>query len=283
VNDSEILFLTTAIGTRWLFYQQFFLAQSFPLAKKVLIDGNNRWDFNLGLECVWYDFVRVAIRFNDRYKYFVYIDEDCFIFNRIGIVDAIKKIECHKVSLIGPADVVSGVRNNNPYALNSFLLIGKIADLKDIWTKYDLTLSFNKLVESGHVPEQKMTHEAEPYYNFFWNYRFKHLKIGFLSTSMNSRLKCTQLLCENGQVFGFHMWLTRNWNDNLSFHGIPNIERYKMVKKYLDKKYATNLIKVIASISMVEYLPIFFSRFCRMKFSRLKKRTKIFIKKILFR
>lgn len=203
MNLESILFLTTTIGTRWVFYQQFLLKKFFPNAKRVLIDGNVRWDFNKELKCVWYDFIFIALKNKKKYKYFIHIDEDCFITNPNGIKEVIEYMDREGIDLMGPSEVIKRIRGENPYALNSFFMIGKIETLEKVMREYQINLKFSSLNLECDIDEYKK--EYEPYYDFFWNYYKKGYKISFLSTDFDEEYRCTSLLDNKGTPFGFHM------------------------------------------------------------------------------
>ncbi|MFT3738851.1 MAG: hypothetical protein QM786_08835 [Breznakibacter sp.] len=255
IDEKDILFLTPTIGSIWLFYQQYLIKKQFPQSQKILINGNHRWNFALGQKCVWYDFIWEAIRHKTTHKYFVHIDEDCFITNKQGIIECIERIEYLNASLIGPTDNMYPIRGANPNALNSFFMIGKISDLETIWNNFDINLQFKDLnLRLSNVPTHEI--ETEPYYNFFWNYLLKSYKIEHISAGYFEKYNSTTLHLNNGEPFCHHMWYTRYWYRKMKFVTLTHRERYMILKKDLDKTHQLNPFKLIKSISILQYLPI---------------------------
>lgn len=270
--DKQIAFLTTAIGTRWIFYQQYLLRRHFPGARRIIINGNVRWDFTKGLDCVWYDFVKQAVSFPDDVKYFIHIDEDCFITNPPAIYELISKMERDGISLMGPSEVIERVRGENPMALNSFFMLGKISDLKTVFSRYEIGLKFADL----HIPLspiEKIKVEYEPYYVFFWNYYLRGFKISFLPTGFHHEYHCTTLLGDSHSFWALHMWNTRHWSSSRDFCGLSNRVRYLMVRNYLVKKFDLTPFKLLASISIKDTVKILFGRFFSKNFYRMARRV----------
>lgn len=273
--EKKILFLTPTFGTRWLFYQQYLLNQFFPLSGKIIIDGNLRWDFTLGLECVWYDFIKKAIAHKNTYTYFVHMDEDCFITDPQGIIEAIESLERNEFDLIGPPDNIRNIRGENPKALNSFLMIGKIRSLEQVMAGYEIDLTFNELNIPIEPPIEAYKIEYEPYYEFFWNYYKKGFKIGFAKADFHDLYQCTTLLTDSGTVYGLHMWFTRSWYSKKKndYWGISEYERYKRVEKFLQQTFDLSFSDVVKAAPFKHtYIGLLYSRTVLKNVYRLKKR-----------
>ena len=273
-NSGNILFLTTTIGTKWIFYQQYLIKKFFPEAKHVLIDGNMGWDFDKGMDCVWYDFIKVALAHQSTHTYFIHIDEDCFITGPDGILEYIKRIEYGEADLIGPADVIPPIRTENPKALNSFFMIGKIRSLAAVVSEYEIDLTFRSLgMElSPSIEEYKI--EYEPYYDFFWNYYKQGYKIEFIQTGFHEEFKCTTLLDARQNTFALHMWFTRNWYSRSSLiYGVSNYTRYKTVGLYLKNKFSFSSITLLRSMDQwADYFQILYSRTVKKNIYRIRTR-----------
>ena len=269
--EKQIIFFTVAIGTRWIFYQQFLLNLHFPWARKIIINGNVRFDFSRGTDCVWYDFAKQSVSLPDKIKYFVCIDEDCFITNPAMIYDQIGKLERDNLSLIGPSEVIEKIRGENPMALNSFFMIGKISDLKTVFLQFDLNLRFKDL-NISLAPIEKEKIEYEPYYVFFWNYYQKGFKIDFLNTGFHQQYHCTTLLDDSNDIWALHMWLTRYWNRSIDFCGMPNRDRYLLVRSYLKEKFKFSWFDLLISVSITDCINIFFGRFITKNVNRLLRK-----------
>jgi hypothetical protein len=277
IKKSEILFLTTTIGTKWIFYQQFLLNKLFPESKRMLIDGNTGWDFNKGTDCVWYDFLKLAVAHKDKFKYFVHIDEDCFITDADGILEGIAILENENYDLIGPADVVPKIRGENPKALNSFFMIGKIETLDKVMAGYEIDLTFNELHITIDPPIEEYKKEYEPYYEFFWNYYKKGFKIANLATSFDEKYKCTGLLKRDGSVFGYHMWYTRDWGSNTPIFETTQYARYKKMGQYLKSTFHISGVSLFTSLPSdlkMKYFSITYSRLVTKNINRVVRRLK---------
>lgn len=270
-SNKEIAFFTTAIGTRWLFYQQYLLRTHYPGSQRYIINGNVRWDFDSGLDCVWYDFVNHAVAAPPEIKYFVCIDEDCFITRPAFIYELIDQLENEQVSLIGPPDVIDQIRGENPLALNSFFMIGKIVDLRTVFDHFDPTLAFKDLdVAKPFMKNQGG--EAEPYYPFFWNYYRQGLRITFLKSAFDPAFCCTALLDNTGNNWALHMWYTRQWSSRMDFCGRQNRKRYQVVGDYLKQQYEIRSMSLISSISPGDLVRLYIGRFFWKSLRRIKRR-----------
>ena len=271
IKDEKILFLTPTIGSIWLFYQQFLLNQLFPKSQRLLINGNNRWDFRLGKDCVWYDFIGEAVKYTSKVKYFVHIDEDCFLIDRQGIMDCIERMESEGAVLIGPTDNMWPIRGANPNALNSFFMLGRIDALRDIWQNFEVTLLFKDLkLPMPDVPEQEI--ETEPYYNFFWNYLKQGYKIAHMKAGYSEQFNSTILLNGLGGIFAHHMWYTRHWYRNEKFVSLTHRQRYLAVKRHLDTTYNINIFKLVKSMQLSRFSVILFDLLFTKNIRRLKRR-----------
>lgn len=80
VKESEIIFVTTSISTKWINYQQKILKDNFPESSFLVVDGTDRWP-NAWFK--WIDKIK-----NLQAKWYVHIDEDCFIENKGEVIQA---------------------------------------------------------------------------------------------------------------------------------------------------------------------------------------------------
>lgn len=236
-----------------------------------MVNGNRRWDFNLGQKCVWYDFIRVAIAHRQTHKYFVHIDEDCFMVNKMGIYDCIRQMEDEGTSLIGPTDNMWPIRGANPNAINSFFMIGKIDDFYKIWEDFDAKLKFVDLgLPMPNVPDAEL--ETEPYYNFFWNYIKQGFSISYKTAGYEERHNSTTLLAHDGSVFAYHMWYTRSWYRKMKFVTLTHRDRYILMKHDLDNWFCINPRKLLCAMSFKQYLPILYYAVIVKNFKRVIKK-----------
>lgn len=270
IKDTDIIFLTPTVGSIWLFYQQYLIKKFFPNSKRILINDNHRWDFNLGRECVWYDFIKKAQEVSSGEKYFVHIDEDCFLTNKEGVLDTLYKLENENAALIGPTDNMYPIRGGNPFALNSFFMAGKIPDLIDVWQSFEIQLRFNDLnLPTPNIPPEKI--EDEPYYNFFWNYLAQGKRISTVPTGYANKYNSTTLLANN-TTFAHHMWYTRKWYTKQIFVDLPHRIRYLRIKKDLDHLFGIKFQHLLLSIDYLQYIPIFLSGMITKNIRRIWKR-----------
>lgn len=275
ITDADILFFTTTIGTRWIFYQQYMLEKFFPQSKKVLIDGNQRWDFARGLDCIWYDFARVALENRSDYKYFIHIDEDCFVTDAVGVFEMLEKMESEGADLIGPSDHFYGIRGGNSDVINSFFMAGKISSLEHVIKNFNFSLTYRDIKPSLTTDVGEDLIEIEPYYNFFWNYLNSGFKITFINHEFDRKHLCTSLLNKDNSSFALHMWFTRKWNSKDIFHGITMHERYKRVEHYLNDRFHSSFFHVLKSNKQLgRILEIQYSRIVNKNISRIKRRIK---------
>jgi hypothetical protein len=152
----------------------------------------------------------------------VYIDEDCFIVDKLALLDLIKFVVENNVDCIGMPD--GGIiehRAHNPVSINQFFCI---LNLKKIREKYDI----NEVINTKYTNELKKYtpydilkseipicyDEFEPYYKlFFWmlknDFNFRYLN----AYSFSDDKTTTILKNHNGVDFAYHTWYARGWNN----------------------------------------------------------------------
>lgn len=250
VKDEQILFVTTSLYSPWLQYSHNLIKKFFPSSEHLVIDGTKNWPY------VWFSWIEVVKKF-DKIKYFIHIDEDCFLLNRESIIDLINNMESNGIDIIGPSDGYSHYRSANAIAMNSFFMIGKVSILENLDLNYiqfgydrdkgwvnNLGLSFKE----KYKEDFNYTHpvvsggcnyefEQEPYYAFFWKLKEDGCKFDYLYSHFNDEFKSTNLrLNSESNDFCIHMWYTRQWSEPFDVWGLPNNIRYERVKKYLDEQ-----------------------------------------------
>ena len=85
ILDSDIIFVTTTLNSKWLSYQSKIIKDLFPGSEHLIIDGSSNWPK------AWFSWVG-SIRGKD-VKWFVHLDEDCFVENKGEITRLIEKME----------------------------------------------------------------------------------------------------------------------------------------------------------------------------------------------
>jgi len=261
------------MGTRWLYIQQALLKQHFPGSLRRIINGNIRWNFDLDLNCVWYDFIKIALNQPSYVKYFVHVDEDCFILNPNIINNYIQVLEEDDIDLIGSSDVVSRIRGENPIAMNSFFMLGKISTLIKVMEDYDINLKFSDLGINLDSPIEDYKIEYEPYYDFYWNYLKKGFRFKYIPSNYNEDFSCTALLTTQGEVWAYHMWFTRIWRRRKDYlHGVSQYDRYKRMGIFLKNHIIKNKFDIYSSVSLGDSFKVQWSRFIIKNINRLYRR-----------
>lgn len=248
VKDEEILFITTSLYTQWLQYSHNCIKKNFPNSEHLVIDGTKNWPY------IWFAWIEAVKKF-ENIKYFIHIDEDCFLMDRESIVHIINNMETNGIDIVGPSDGFSHYRSANGVAMNSFLLIGKVDILKHInlngiQFKYDRDIgwmnSFGLSFKEEYLKDFNYTHpvvsggcnfkfEQEPYYAFFWQLKENGCKFEYLYNHFDENFKSSNLRMDiNSPDICIHMWYTRQWSDSFDVWGLPNNVRYERVKNYLD-------------------------------------------------
>lgn len=247
INEKEIVFVTTSLYTKWMKYQSDIIRQLFPESKQIIINGDRDWPKS------WFYWIDVVKKMKQ--TYYVHIDEDFFITSKTEFLKCIEKMENENLGLLGPPDGYHQFRQHNPVAFNSFLMFGRIADLKktdfsrlsftqngDQWNN-----SLNLYFKESYLSDYKydfVKHfgfqydNFEPYYVFMWTMKENGVKFGYLFPHYDDKMKTSNpRLAENSEDIGIHMWFTRKWHSDLDVLGLPNNVRYKMLEDLIRKQY----------------------------------------------
>lgn len=240
ILDTDIVFVTTSLSTKWEAYSAGQVKKYFPGSTHIHVDGRTGW-FD-----VWFEWIK---RLENRpEKYFIHLDEDCFILNRENVLEAIEL-------MVNEGSVVAGIQDSNFYwrdyssvCINPFFMIGKVREVVDACRRNYRHLVFSpKYVQkrSGSGSKGKLhgvfkATEFEPYYCFFYNlyecghhftflqthddYRFANSKGELPATT----LRLNESVKENTGDICVHMWYTRVWNN------AENIERYTKLEAFLN-------------------------------------------------
>ncbi len=112
IKDSEILFVTTTLYSKWLSYQSNIIKKLFPLSDYIIVDGRENWPNSW---FYWIDEVKKSDK-----KYYIHIDEDFFITSKDELMKSIQKMEDDNIDLLGCPDGYHHFRGANPVALNTF-------------------------------------------------------------------------------------------------------------------------------------------------------------------
>lgn len=253
ITDKDIVFVTTTLHTKWLGYQQQLLEKHFPNSDRVVVDGTN---FLRQWPNAWFWWIE-NIK-GRKEKWYIHVDEDFFLENSEEVYSLLEKMESEGYDLAGTSDGFSHFRGNNPVALNSFFMVGKVKDL-DLFNvdleqlrfmmdgnewKNNLGIQYEqKYSEDFKYPHNKASEQGwnsfdgEPYYLFFWLLKQNNKKFYYLYPFFDPRFKSTNpRILENSPDIGIHLWYTRLWNSPMDVHGMPNVERYLLLENYIQNK-----------------------------------------------
>jgi len=253
IKDTDIIFVTNSIFTKWIEFEKRILKHHFPESQHIIIDGTSNWPVSW---FYWIDIVKKSGA-----KWFIHIEEDCFIEDRNLILDAIRKLDSEEIDIMGTADGYTPYRGGNPLAMTPFFVIGRVESLKDInidtektrfhikpngdWgnnlglhykEEYakDFKYPYEKIGNDGNIGD----YDIEPFYIFFWLLREQNKKFHYFYPNFNDNLKSIDPSLDKGlPPMVTHMFYTRAWNSEMDVHGLPNRERYERLERYLKQKY----------------------------------------------
>lgn len=244
IKESDILFVTTTLYTKWLDYQSKIIKNLFPDSNHIVVDGRKDWPNS------WFYWIN-QIK-NSECKYFIHLDEDFFLTSKEELLKVIQKMDDENIDLMGVPDGLHHFRGANPIAINTFLMIGRVDKLKNLdlskiqfaYTQKGWMNNYNLIYKDSYKKDwnykftqhggSNFNFEQEPYYAFLWAMKDIGCKFEYLYPHFDERFKSTNpRLKEDSKDIGIHMWYTRQWNTNMDVWGLPNIERYKLVEKYL--------------------------------------------------
>lgn len=257
IKDEEIIFITTTLFSECLNLQQSQIKKFFPNSKSILVDGSDKLEWPNSM-FKWINSVKESSE-----KYFIVIDEDCFITNKEEILRTINLLD--QYDIIGCPDGYHPFRTCNPVVINPFLLFGKVSDIKekieiDFYNlKYKIK-SLPGLSKNGHHYEWtnsagiKYKHiykdtfiyphpilstfyfqdGKEPYYCLFWYLKEQGFNFGYLFPYMDKDLVTTNpKIDESSKEMAIHIWESRNMNNSNKLFGKTAKERFELTKNYL--------------------------------------------------
>lgn len=251
IRDEEIIFVTTTLHTKWLSYQKMIIKKLFPKSQHIIIDGRSDWPY------AWFYWMKEIKDIPG--KWFIHIDEDCFIESKNEIIKLIQKMESEGYTLSAVSDALHHYRGANKVAVNSFFMIGNKEDFMDVNFDY-MDIEFY-LTENGwrnskeilfnpekhsrgfNYPHEIMhnsenpNYEQEPYYALLWKLKEDGKKFYYLFPHFDERFKSTNpRINSDSPDIAIHMWYTRFWENPMDVHGLPNSERYRRIEQYLNNK-----------------------------------------------
>lgn len=247
VIENDLVFVTTTLNTKWLGHQASLLEEAFPKVRRIVVDGGQNWPNSW---FYWIDEVKAT-----RAKYYVHVDEDFFLESAEELTRCLDMLESGQADLIGPPDGYHHYRGANPVAINTFLMLGRVEDLRKVdlrqirfgWSErgwvnnYGLTYRERYGSDFDYPHRQQggsnLGFEQEPYYAFLWAMKEIGCRFGYLYPHFDERFKSTNPRIDEGSPdIGIHMWYTRQWDSDEDVHGMTNRQRYAEVEKYLESK-----------------------------------------------
>jgi hypothetical protein len=261
IEDKDIVFITSSLMTKWMNIQSKLIKHYFPNSRHIIINGSTN-EFISKWPNSWFYFLYELQKCDE--KFYVHIDEDFFLDSREELLKTFDKMEANNIDLMGVSDGNNHYRGANPVAINTFLMIGRVSDVKkidvdrlskakymygsqngvsgtwvnDLGIRYkeeyglDYKYDFTKFGGCNYKVEQ------EPYYSFLWTLKEMGCKFDYLFPYFDDRFKSTNpRLEENSNDIGYHMWYTRSWSSQMDVHGMRNMDRYNYIEKYISEKY----------------------------------------------
>lgn len=242
----KIVFVTTTLYTKWLGYQSEIIKKLFPESKHIIVDGRTNWPNS------WFCWIN-EVKKEDA-DYFVHIDEDFFITSKDEFMKVIYKMEEENIDLMGVPDGYHDFRGANPVAINTFLMYGKMSKLKEInldgiqfgWNENGWINNYNLMFKDEYKNGwnykfpvsggSNFNLQQEPYYAFLWKMKELGAKFDYLYPYFDNRFKSTNpRLTVDGVDIGVHAWYTRQWDQPMDVHGMPNNKRYELIEKYISE------------------------------------------------
>ena len=250
IKDQDILFVTTTLYTKWLGYQKQLIKKHFPESEHIVVDGRNNWPY------AWFHWLN-PLR-NTSAKWFVHLDEDCFLNSREELLKLIQKMEAEDITISAVSDGYHHYRGANPVAINSFFMVGNVDHFNDL--NFDIReVTFEHNVDGWRnnkgiiynadrhrsdfvYPHEIMgngencSYEQEPYYMILWMLKEKGRKFNYLYPHFDERFKSTNpRVDKDSDDIAIHMWYTRQWESPMMVHDTPNSFRYNAVEEYINK------------------------------------------------
>jgi hypothetical protein len=251
MEERDIVFATTTLFSDCLEVQRNIIKNMFPNSQHILIDGRDtvKWPNSM---FYWINLVKETDA-----KYFILIDEDCFLTDKEEILKTISLLD--EYDFIGCPDGYHPARTANPIVINPFLLFGRIDKLKmcqyDMSSlKYRTKFTYNNYwwqnsenIKYKHIYKSNFKYDhpiigdytfddgKEPFYPMFWNFLDLGFKLGYLFPYFDKELKSTlPKINEESNEMAIHIWESRNMDKDNKLFGTTTNERFEKVLKYLN-------------------------------------------------
>jgi hypothetical protein len=250
ILDKDIVFVTTTLNSKWLSYSQKLIKKYFPESEVLVVDGRSNWPY------AWFYWLEELK--NKKVKWFVHLDEDCFLSGKEELIKLLEKMESENYTISAVSDGYNHYRGANPVAINSFFMVGNVEhfnsinftlDGLQIWHEVNGWRNNRGIIydESKHKTDfnyihekiangENFTYEQEPYYMILWMLKEAGRKFYYLYPHFDERFKSTNpRIDKDSNDIAIHMWYTRQWNSDMDVWGLPNIERYNRIEKYINE------------------------------------------------
>lgn len=250
IKDQDILFVTTTLYTKWLGYQKQLIKKHFPESNHLVVDGRENWPY------AWFHWLHPLK--NTDAKWFVHLDEDCFLDSRDELLKLIQKMEDENITLSAVSDGYHHYRGANPVAINSFFMVGNVEHFNDLdfdvnkvkfthdvdgWRNsegvlYDAAKHRSDFVYPHEIMGngENCSYEQEPYYMILWMLKEKGRKFNYLYPHFDERFKSTNpRINHDTKDIAIHMWYTRQWESPMMVHDTPNSFRYNAIEEHIKK------------------------------------------------
>jgi hypothetical protein len=167
----------------------------------------------------------------------VYVDEDCFIVNPIALEALIEYFIDNNLDCIGmPDGGVVKMRYHSPVAINQFFCI---LNLKSIREKYNASeVESTRYTDdlAQYAPQHLMRFkyaydDFEDYYQLFLWMIKNNFRVYYLDAECSPLDgKTTILKNHNNEIFAYHTWYGRDWNNSHKARITNIIEHCKQLR-----------------------------------------------------
>jgi hypothetical protein len=234
IKDTDIVFITTTQYTKWLEYSRDSIKKHFPDSRIVHINGKYGWPETW---FVWLDYLHVQ-----QEKYFVLVDEDCFVLDGEGIKIAIEQLDETGAVLAGVPDAGFALRDFNSVALNPFFMIGNRLKLLNVLQRFPQWRQFrfsDKYKAAGSIVPHP---NYEIFYGLFWAVLEAGGKFNYLTPIDDYHFADSQRqnpatmvrITPTSRDLALHMWYSRKSDE------VGHKERYEKAVSYLKADRPSN-------------------------------------------
>jgi hypothetical protein len=166
--------------------------------------------------------------------YGIFIDEDCFIVNKLALIDLVNYVVNNDIDCIGmPDGGVCSYRLFNPICINIFFCILNLSKIREKFSQEEvLKTQFEENLKSFmplHLMklEFNYTLDTEEYYKFFFWMLKNNFNVQYLDAIMFPAHSPTTILKNHeGIDFAYHTWEARCWKEKFNRERILKVIEY---------------------------------------------------------